>query len=498
MLALVAGGVAACGGASEHEPPPIAGEPGAPALVVQDDSELLYGPPRRVSRALELLKRSGVRTVRLTAGWSVLAPRPRAAHRPRFDQTDPAAYESEAWSRLDRAVRGARSRGMAVMIDLAFWAPVWATDDDTSKRPRRGVDPVLFGRFAGAVARRYDGRYDPPGAAGRLPAVRGYTIWNEPNLPDFLRPQWRDPQTKRVPLSPHSYRRMVEAAYPAVKAVQPESLVLVGGLAAYGRRGGVAPLRFLRELACVDAHMQPLRRPDCAGFRRVAGDGFAYHPYSTRTRPDRVERTAQADDAPLARIGALATLLDRLATDGRIDSRLRDLYLTEYGYETDPPDPGAPFDPPLAARMSSWAEAIAARETRVRTVAQFLVRDLPAGPGAQREGRLSDWQSGVLFLDGRPKPLAAALPAPLHADPGPPGRIRIWARVRPGAGRPRVRIETVQSGGAPRVAFEGLTDERGVLELSIPGAPETLVRIARRAGDGWLRGRLVDVIVPGG
>lgn len=497
MLVLAAGTVGGCGGEPEDEPPPIAGPGGAPALMVQDDSELLYASQRRVSAALDLLKRSGVRTVRLTAGWSVLAPRPRARRVPRFDATDPAAYQPEGWRRIDRAVRGARRRGMAVMIDLAFWAPVWATDGDTSQTPRRGVDPALFGRFAGAVARRYDGGYDPPGATRTLPAVRGYTIWNEPNLPDFLRPQWRDPETERVPLSPHRYRQMVKAAYPAVKAAQPDSLVLVGGLAAYGRRGGVAPLRFLRELACVDARLRPLRRPECALFRSVAGDGFAYHPYSTRTPPNQVERSASPDEVPLARLGALASLLDRLASARRIDPRLRDIYLTEYGYETNPPDPGAPFDPPRAARMSSWAEAIAARQPRVRSVAQFLVRDLPGRAGAQREGRLSDWQSGLTFIDGRPKPLAAAMPAPLHAERGPRGSVRVWGRVRPGEGRRRVRIETAAPGRAPRVAFEGRTDERGIVARSIPAAPRTRLRIARRAGGRWLRGPFVDVVDPG-
>jgi len=290
----------------------------------------------------------------------------------------------------------------------------------------------------------------------------------------------------------------VEAAYPAVKAVQPDALVLVGGLAAYGRRGGVAPLRFVRELACVDARLRPLRRPECARFRRVAGDGFAYHPYSTRTLPDQVEHDAEPDDAPLARIGSVAALLDRLAAAGRVDPHLREVYLTEYGYETNPPDPGAPFDPPRAARMSSWAEAIAAREPRVRTVAQFLVRDLPGRAGAQREGRLSDWQSGLLFGDGRPKPLASVLPAPLHARPGPRGRVRVWGRVRPGEGRRRVRVETMEPGGRTRVAFEGRTDRRGVLERTVPGGPTTLLRISRRSGDRWVRGPLVDVTEPSG
>ena len=494
-IALAIATLAGCAG-DAGEPPGLAGERGAPALVVQDDAELLYQSAERVSAALDLLDQAGVRAVRLTAGWSVLAPRPRAARPPRFHSTDPSAYDAAGWARLDRAVRGARERGMAVIIDVAFWAPVWATAGDASKRPRVGVDPARLARFATAVARRYDGDFEPPGGGGRLPAVRAFTIWNEPNLPDFLGPQWRDPATRRLPASPHLYRHMVAAAYPAIKAVQPRSTVLVGGLAAYGR-AGVPPLRFVRELACVDAQLRPLGRPECAGFRRVPGDGFAYHPYSTRTFPNHAERTATGDDAPLARLGELSRLLDALVAGGRLDPRLRDVYLTEYGYETNPPDPGAPFDPGRAARMSSWAEALAARVPAVRTVAQFLVRDLPGRAGAQREGGLSDWQSGFVFLDGRPKPLAAALPAPLHAERAPGGAVRLWGRVRPGRGRRPVRIEAIVPGRRARVAFRGETDERGILEHTLRARSGTLFRIARRVDGRWVPGPPVDAIGPG-
>ena len=483
-------------GWGDSEPPGLAGEPGAPALVVQDDAELLYQSPERVSAALDLLDQAGVRTVRLTAGWSVLAPRPRAARPPRFDATDPAGYSAAGWERLDRAVRGARERGMAVMIDVAFWAPVWATTGGASARPRVGVNPARLARFATAVARRYDGDYEPPAGGGALPAVRAFTIWNEPNLPDFLGPQWRDPGTRRLPASPHLYRKMVAAAYPAIKGVQPRSTVLVGGLAAYGR-AGVPPLRFVRELACVDARLRPLARPECAGFGRVPGDGFSYHPYSTRTFPNHAERTAAPDDAPLARLGELSRLLDALAAAGRLDPRLRELYLTEYGYETNPPDPGAPFEPGRAARMSSWAEALAARVPAVRTVAQFLVRDLPGRAGAQREGRLSDWQSGFVFLNGRPKPLAAALPAPLHAEHAGGGRVRLWGRVRPGGGRRPVRIDAIRPGRRPRVVFEDETDQRGIVERTVRARAGTLFRIARRVDDRWVPGPPVDAIDPG-
>ena len=471
--------VAGCGDDETSAPPRVAGPPGAPAMVVQDDAALLYGRREDVERSMDLLDRSGVTAVRLTAGWSKLAPAARAASKPRFDAADPDAYRADGWARIDHAVRLARERGMAPMIDIAFWAPVWATSGDRSARPRTGLDPREFAAFARAVTRRYGDE------------VRTFTLWNEPNHPGFLAPQ----REGRRAVSPDLYRRMVAAAYPAVKDEQPDSVVLVGGLASHGRSKGVPPLEFLRAMACVDRRLRPVETGDCAGFRTVPGDGFAHHPYSTRTRPDRVERSASPDDVPLARIGRLIGVLDRLAATGRIDPRMRDVYITEYGYESNPPDPGAPYPPDRAARMMAFAEALAAREARVRSFAQFLVRDLPGSVGGQRVGALSDWQSGLVFGDGRPKPMAAVLPAPLHVERVDGSFVRLWGRIRPGEGRRRVRIESAAPrGGAWRPVLDGRTDGRGVVEQELEARPGAIFRIGRRESGRWVYGPPVDAL----
>ena len=443
-------------------------------MVVQDDAELLFAGPEHAERAMELLDRSGVRAIRLTAGWAQLAPDARSDTKPEFDATDPGAYREEAWKPIDHAVREARERDMAVIVDIAFWAPVWATDGDATARPRRAIDAEDFAEFARAVTRRY--RED----------VGTFTLWNEPNHPGFLLPQRGAAAV---------YRNMVAAAYPAVKDEAPDSTVLVGGLAAHGRRNGTPPLRFLRDLACVDARLQPVTTGDCANFKRIEGDGFAHHPYSTRTRPDEVERSASPDDVPMARIGRLIDMLDRLAAAGRVSPKLRSLYITEYAYESNPPDPGARFNPGRAARMMAFGEALAAREPRVRTFAQFIVRDLPAtAAGGQQVGSLSDWQSGLLFADRRPKPLAFVLPAPLHAEQVDPQFVRLWGRVRPGRGRRPVRIEAAPPGAPWRTLFQGRTDSRGIVEAERPAPAGTSFRIGRRVNGRWVFGPPVDAL----
>ena len=474
-LAALALALAGCGSDEAKAPPRVAGPAGAPALIVQDDAELLFRGSRRAEQAIERLDRAGVRAVRVTAGWSQLAPAPRATVRPRFDAADPGAYRAEGWRPIDRAVRLARERGMAVMVDIGFWAPVWATAGDTSQRPRQGIDPREFAAFARAVARRY------------ADDVGTFTLWNEPNHSGFFGPQRRGGR----PASPHLYRRMVTAAYPAVKAEAPDATVLVGGLAAYGRRNGIPPLEFLRELACVDHRLRPIETGECATFKRLPGDGFAHHPFSTNTAPDKVERSASPDDVPLARIGKLVGLLERLASDGRIDPRLRNVYLTEYAYETNPPDPGVRYDPARAARSIAFAEALAAREPRVRSFAQFMVRDLPGTTGGPPAGDIPDWQSGLLFADGTPKPLATVLPAPLHVERVDSQFVRLWGRVRAGTGRRRVRVEARRD-GPWRLVIDGRTDRRGIVEAEQPARRGTVFRIGRRERGVWVYGPIVD------
>jgi hypothetical protein len=141
-----------------------------------------------------------------------------------FDAADPAAYPPRAWARLDRAVSEARAADLQVMIDVAFWAPRWATarPSPEADRQRDGIDVREYGRFAEAVARRYGDR-----------AV-AYTVWNEPNYQVFLRPQWRRARAGWEIASAGAYREMVYEAVPRIRRHAPDALVLIGGTAALG------------------------------------------------------------------------------------------------------------------------------------------------------------------------------------------------------------------------------------------------------------------------
>ena len=465
--------------------PAAAAERRALETILQDDAQLLHGDDAQVRTALETIRDLGADRVRLTAGWSVLTRDADKRERPAgFDAADPARYEHERWQQLDRAVRIASELGLNVMIDVGFWAPAWAASDGDAPRARSGVDPSAFADFAAAVGRRYDGTFTPPSAAaallpardeeflfgllpsessvprpalpqppGPLPRVDMFTLWNEPNHPGFLRPQWEPVPGGVVPSSPHHYRAMVAAAYPALKGRRPDATVLVGATSALGDHSGrgvdgVPPLRFVRSLACVDRRLRPLRTGPCASFSPVLGDGWSHHPYSLNVEPG--TRSARGrDNARIGDLDRLTRLLARLAARRRFSRGMRNVYVTEYGYETRT----RRFALKDQARFLTWAEFLAWRNPRVRTFAQFLLRDVPraAAAGPPRRRALGQWESGLLFADGRPKPAALAFRAGLYAERRA-GRVRLWGRVR-GAEIVRGWIEVRRRGsGWRRVA----------------------------------------------
>lgn len=451
--------------------------------IMQDDAALLYGAP---GPALLQMRALGVDRVRLTASWRRLAPAPDSFAPPQaFDATNPTAYPStQALSGLDTAVVQASALGLHPMIDLAFGAPDWASHPDAGDRGR-GItypDAAAYGRFAAAIARRYDGTLTPPGAIAPLPRVDTFTIWNEPNHPGFLRPQWVDGQ----PASPAIYRRLLLAAYPAIKRVQPDSTVLIGATSANGsdtgdRAAPVPPLRFIRELACVDRQLHPLDTAGCRGFARLPGDGFSHHPYALASASGRLG----GDDVGIGDLPRLTGLLDRLAAAGRISSADRDVWITEFGYEPDVPLFTKPWTLGQQRLLLARAEYTAWSDPQVRTFAQFQLRDVATLPGLARAlfgppGRANgSWQTGLFFGNGWPKPAAAGFRltlVPLRLGPS----TLLWGHVRP-----------ARDGAVAAV----------MLQRRTPGGSWTLVR-SRPAGTGANagRGQAPDVFAtaPGG
>ncbi|MDX6667172.1 MAG: hypothetical protein QOK04_552 [Solirubrobacteraceae bacterium] len=458
--------------------------------ILDDDALMLYGDARTAEATAREVRSLGVDWLRVNAAWSNIAPASQSARRPPFDARDPAAYPAGVWAPLDRAVRAAAQNGLRVLIDIGFWAPRWAVARPVApvERQRWDISPSEYARFAEAVARRYSGRY------GGLPAAVGFTIWNEPNNGDFLLPQWRRDRGRWAVDSARSYRELMYAAYPAIKRVAPRSLVLVGATFQAGTEnpGSVAspvsPLRFLRELACVSKDLRPLRDGACRGFRPLPGDGWSHHPYSPAGSPDHAD--PDPDHVDIAGLGRLTGLLDQLHAEGRTVNPMG-VYVTEFGYETNPPDPTARVDPAAQARFLPEAERLATSNPDVRSFAQFLLRDGPVRPGRTPGQRWSDVQSGLMYADATAKPALTSFRYAFVVHRSGEGAIAWWGHVRPGAGPRTVRITVGASNGSwrplpgPGRPFQ--TDSHGYLAGATHADPTAAYRLEVRV-DGMWRG----------
>jgi hypothetical protein len=442
-----------CGAGDTSRPPAI-------ATIVQDDAELLHRTPQRIAATLDDLRDLGVDWVRVTAGWSEIAPAPRSSRRPPgFDARDPTQYPPYAWSALDRVYELSRARGLGVSIDIAFWAPRWAvgTPSRRADRERDRIAPDDYADFAEAVARRY-------------PRAVAFTVWNEPNHNAFMLPQWERAGGAWRPASPHRYRDLVRAAVPRIKAAAPDALALIGATSSVGSARGtrrderMAPLTFLREMACVDERLRPLRRPECRDFEALPGDGWSHHPYSLDLAPWQAD--ARPENVRMADLDRLTSLLHRLHEAGRTRSDLP-LYLTESGYQTAPPDPTRDVTLADQARWLPEGERIARRQPSLRSVAQFLVRDLPERPGPTARIRWRDYQSGLRFEDGRPKPAHASFALSLVAHRAGPSRVAFWGLVRPGTGRRAAQIAVLEADGRWRAIARPRTEPDGTLRATV-------------------------------
>jgi hypothetical protein len=455
--------------------------------VFEDPRLLLRSGPEVRARTLDELRALGVDVVKLRVEWRGLAPDPTVPTRPVFDAADPNAYPPEGWAELDDAVRATRQRGMEVFLMLSGSAPEWATapgelDNHVGvMRP----DPEQFGLWVEAVGRRYDGT--TPG----LPRVRMWSIWNEPNHPQFLQPLSERLGGRMAPSAPHHYRELYRAGRAALETTgHGRDTVLLGEILPVGERPlsatkNLSPILFLRELFCLDSRYEPYRGRaarlrGCARFRRLETSGLAYHPYTRRGGPR--EEPPSRDDATIGQIERVERALDRIAGTRRVARRLP-IYTTEFGIETVPDCRRGETLRDQAAFMNE-AEYVSYTRARVRTYANYLLLDDDVvtrfPPRSKR--RNSGFQSGLRFGEGAtpcqgsrafglsaPKPAYEAFRTPLYVRRVGPREVRVFGRARP-------------RGRSPQ-AIDILREGRRVKRVRARGA--FLTRVARPASGLW-------------
>ena len=307
-----------------------------------------------------------------------------AKYRP-FDGSDPrdAAYN---WALYDRVVQYAGAYKLKVLFSITG-TPRWANGGQSNNRPPKNFQDLY--RFAYAAAARYSGSYT--GTDGRtLPAVRLWAAWNEPNNPVFLRPQFVKAGGKWVIQSAKDYAKICNAIYGGIHATMYRDEKVACGVTA--PRGNNNP-RSTRPSVSPVAFLVAARK---AGMKTF--DAYAHNPYygvpteTPTTRPPSLRPGAAPTAITLANINVLLASISRLYGP-------RHLWITEYGYQTKPPDEVFGVSWSNQARYLTQAFAIARKNPRIDMMIWFLLKDQP---------ELSGWQSGLMTVDGRLKPSFAA------------------------------------------------------------------------------------------
>ena len=385
--------------------------------LFQDDSSLIYAGDAKREKALDELDAIGVDVIRSNLLWSQVAAGANSRKRPPGDP-----YATAGWQRWDALVSGARARGIAVQLTLTGPLPLWASHCGGAARIRRTCKPSVteYGRFVTAAAKRY-------------PQVNRWSIWNEPNQSGWLYPQTQ---------APWRYRQL---AYEGIKRLRANGhahdQILLGETAPLGRRTGsrakrsLAPGAFVRGVFCIDRRGKRLRRRAAASMhcpggkmKKLLATGFAHHPY-TRGGGKDPRGSVGSDDITLPKLGRLARELNRGAHQRRIRGRLP-IYLTEYGFQTSPPDRLAGVRPSKAAEWLNESDWLAYNMGRVKSVAQYELYD---------ERDRGAFQTGLRYLSGRAKPGLAAYRLPLWVVRRH-GRTMIWGQARAGGTSDRVEI----------------------------------------------------------
>jgi hypothetical protein len=403
--------------------PPAAASTGE-VTFVEAPGQLLDHHTRRLT--IEKLRGLGVSALRLELHWRDVSAAPTSAHRPQRDLTDPANY---AWGEYDEVMREAAHLNWEILLTVTGPAPKWATAArrDYITRPNARD----FEQFMTAVGRHYG------------TVVSEYSIWNEPNIPGWLSPQFH---ADGSPASPGIYRALYLAGYRGLTAVVAKPKVLFGETAPFGHPGStVAPLKFLRDALCLSSRYH--KRPGCA---QIPMYGYAHHPYTYPKLQGPFYRPPSADDVT---IGSLDRLTHALYVAGHTHAIPAGvpIYITEFGVESRPNALGVSLSE--QAEYQATCEKIAWNNPHVKSFAQYLYRDEKPHDG------LRGYRTGIVTISGALKPLYFAFPLPLSVTRTRSG-YHLWGFVRPAHGRTRLRV-LVSNGGGFRRLRSVSTDSRG-------------------------------------
>jgi hypothetical protein len=249
---------------------PMAAIVQSPTSIGVADASLYFDSPADVDKTLDTLQSLGVQNVRIDIPWAGV------------QKWDSTSYD---WTAVDQVVNAAAARNMGVLGVLNA-TPIWAGSPYLSGAP----NPQAYATFASAVANRYGAK------------ISAYEIWNEPNASNFFNP-----------VDPTAYTRLLQAAYPAIKAANPSAMVIGGVVGSVGTFGGLTmtPEAFIAGMYSAGA--------------KGSFDALSFHPYQYFLP---FSAGAQQAESPLNQLDAIRQLM---VANGDVALKI---WATEYGEPT--------------------------------------------------------------------------------------------------------------------------------------------------------------------
>jgi len=295
--------------------------------------------------------------IHVLADWSQIAQtRPKSP----LDGDDPAYDLSD----LDALVQNAPRYGLQILMTISG-TPKWANGGKTPNRPPTNLSTLT--QFAHMLAARYNGLRPGFGAVSR------WSVWNEPNLEQFLAPQFDG--TKIV--SPAAYAKIYRAAYKGIKAGNPLADVAIGETSNRGRNkptgssGSVAPATFAYLLSKADP--------------KLPFTAWATHPYPTESR-----------FGPAANAAYPNVTMNRLEQFGKsLETWFGHhvpIWVTEFAQQTKPEYP-AGVTHAQQAEYAQQALEMAKANPYVEMFIWFILRD----------SSTQTWRSGLITKNGTKK-----------------------------------------------------------------------------------------------
>ena len=266
------------------------------------------------------------------------------------------ARDQYRWQTPDELVNGAAFYNLDLVVRLDQ-PPAWAgAAAPALNTPPTDLDD--YARFAGALAARYQGR------------IAAYIVWNEPNLAVNWGGQ---------PPDPAGYVALLKAAYTAIKAADPDALVISAGLASTNQQDASALDDRLFLQAMYSAGAAPYF------------DALGAHPYGFGQPPN--DPRGAHDGLNLARVLDLHEVMLKAG-----DSK-KPVWATEFGWTVDAAGP--------AVMLSQQAEYTAAAFGQATLDWPWL--QLLAVSNLGGEGQPDAAGYSLLDANGDPRPVFTAL-----------------------------------------------------------------------------------------